>query len=89
MNARILGSWLVWEDGLGIHTLDSDAINHTEYLPPQLNIWYASYEWRVSIKGDDAAFFHNWWMARLEEEEKIRRKIEENERRWLEEETHN
>ncbi len=81
MNARILSSYLVWDDGLVTHTLDGDAIHRTKYQKWQLSIWYASYEWPVVIEGDDAAFFHAWWMQRLEDEEKAEAEWREEERK--------
>ena len=82
MNARIRGTWLVWEpEDDCLCTLDTTSITSTCYYDeehrsgPKVMVYCRDECEPVAILwGDDAAFFHNWWMERLEEDERQEQK---------------
>jgi hypothetical protein len=85
-----LGDYLVWESNGCTCTLDTNLISSTVYYglfsvsPGQVEVYCRDESEPTEFTGDNAEWFHNWWMKRLEtmeEEDAIGR---EEARKWRE-----
>jgi len=94
MNARILGSWLVWEENGKTFTLDTSDIITASFEPADsasafgndayVTIWIYGHDVHYHMHGTDAEWFWWWWMKELREKEADAIIIRQREREWRE-----
>ena len=76
---KILGDWLLWEEGTVARTIDTNDISYASFCPTAdtafsrnaraVIVLYGHDMTSYHLDGEDAERFWEWWMKRLEEKE--------------------
>ena len=89
MNARTMGDWLVWESpDTTTHTLRFCELSYAHYRPAEAGVVAIMRLYRGDkldyhqLAGEDAEWFHNYWMKYLEEEERLVAQIRKADEEW-------